>query len=149
MTLGRNKLRLTGLKNTLRASGKTGRTPRTDGYKSNGEKQYANYLTLLKAAGEVISWEYEPRKFEVGIGAIYTPDFIVHYPKRVEIIEIKGWSKNIRDGILRFKTAAMLYHKLDSKPIHWKMLTHDKLGWFVKYHFANGEKYKHPRTNKK
>lgn len=54
-------------------------------FKSKLELRWAQYLEFLKQAGEIIEWQYEPKKFEfegIRSGTVfYTPDFKVKYPK--------------------------------------------------------------------
>lgn len=46
--------------------------------KMNGiERQYANHLSLLKAAGEIEDFAFEPEKLRIGDDCFYTPDFRV------------------------------------------------------------------------
>lgn len=51
-------------------------------WKSNYEYRWAQYLEILKVAGEIIDWEYEPTRFyfaEIKSGTkIYKPDFKVY-----------------------------------------------------------------------
>lgn len=60
------------------------------------EANYARYLTELVRAGQVLSWEYEPRVFEferIRRGTrSYTPDFLVQFNNgHHEWHEVKGW----------------------------------------------------------
>ena len=41
------------------------------------EKSYANHLALLKAAGEIEDFAFEPEKLRIGDNCHYTPDFRV------------------------------------------------------------------------
>ncbi len=46
--------------------------------KMNGlERSYANHLALLKAAGEIEDFAFEPEKLRIGDNCHYTPDFRV------------------------------------------------------------------------
>jgi hypothetical protein len=52
-------------------------------FRSDFERKWAEYLEFLKKCGEVIYWEYEPKKFEfegIRSGTVfYLPDFYVIY----------------------------------------------------------------------
>jgi len=52
-------------------------------FRSGLEYRWAKYLEWLKGLGEIVSWLYEPRKFEfkkIRSGTVfYTPDFLVLY----------------------------------------------------------------------
>lgn len=79
-----------------RAAG--GRRPDLDNryFRSSWEANYARFLNLLVARGEIASWEYEVKTFTFdaikrGTRA-YTPDFRVVYPDgHHEWHEVKGW----------------------------------------------------------
>lgn len=63
--------------------------------RSSWEVRYANRLELLKKAGEIVDWMYEPETFWFPVKRgtnNYTPDFKVIYPGgRIEFHEVKGW----------------------------------------------------------
>ena len=88
-------------------------------YRSKLEADYANHLELLKRAGEIIGWWYEPINFRLpGQRNFYKPDFLVQRQiwlpvgeipiATIEIHEVKGWSRNRREGITKLKTSAGL-----------------------------------------
>ena len=88
-------------------------------YRSKWEAAYANKLELEKRAGHITGWRYEPFSLWLPGKIRYKPDFMVWrecgdgYGKvariEIEIIEVKGWSRNRRDGITRLKIAAALF----------------------------------------
>jgi len=90
-------------------------------YRSKWEAAYASKLELEKHAGLIKAWWYEPFSLWLPGKVRYKPDFMVQYvdqpvypthicaPPRLEIIEVKGWSRNRRDGITRLKIAAALF----------------------------------------
>jgi len=85
-------------------------------YRTKLEARYADHLNMLKAAGQVAEWRYEPMSLRIaeveGRGASYKPDFALVTPSRVlEFHEVKGsWSmKNARDSRVRLKVAADRY----------------------------------------
>lgn len=69
------------------------------------EAIYAQRLDLLKHAGEVVGYVYEPFKIILGERCTYTPDFLVQLPGgRFEVHEVKGYERE--DSVVKFKTAA-------------------------------------------
>lgn len=99
---------------------------------------FAQHLEMEKQAGRIKLWFYEPFSFwlvpadpskgERGIR--HKVDFMVWYPDGLErplhMIEVKGHgrSKNLRDGITRFKVAA------DKFPcFQWSMVKRKNHGW--------------------
>jgi hypothetical protein len=94
---------------------------------------YAQYLELEKHAGRIKWWWYEPIPFGITLGGAeeklkYRPDFLVWYPdgleRKLEFVEVKGWSRNRRDGITRYKIAAALFPCFD-----WIMVERKGHGW--------------------
>lgn len=69
------------------------------------EAAYAQHLDLLKHAGEVLWWRFEPLKFRLADGAWFKPDFGVLLAGRAfELHETKGfWREAAR---VRIKVAA-------------------------------------------
>jgi len=64
------------------------------------EARYAQYLDLLKKAGEIIDYKFEPMKFilssniEGARNAVtYTPDFLIVYPEHFEFVDVKARGK--------------------------------------------------------
>jgi len=77
-------------------------------YRSKWEAEYAKYLDALKAAGRILSWEYEAERLEIGVGAKYTPDFrVVHCNGFVQYREVKGYRREA--AMVRLKAAALRY----------------------------------------
>lgn len=94
---------------------------------------YAQYLELEKQAGRIKWWWYEPLPWGITLGGAedkkkYKPDFLVWYPdgleRRLEFVEVKGFSKNIRDSITRYTVAKSLFPCFD-----WKMVKRKGHGW--------------------
>ena len=52
--------------------------PTGNRYRSKTEALYAQYLGMLKAAGQIEFWEYEPVTLVLARGTRYTPDFLVY-----------------------------------------------------------------------
>ena len=89
-------------------------------FRSKWEASYASKLELEKRAGIIKAWWYEPFSLWLPGKVRYKPDFLVQqqtklyagpdeYAYSLEIIEVKGWSKNRRDGMTRLKIAASLF----------------------------------------
>jgi len=77
-------------------------------FKSKYEERYAQRLEVLKRAGEILDWIYEPLSLHIGEGAWYKPDFLVLLPdNKVELHEVKGRPREA--GIVRYKVAKRLY----------------------------------------
>ena len=101
-------------------------------YKSKWEASYAGKLDLEQRAGIITRWWYEPFSLWLPGKVRYKPDFLIQYnlpmcdPRTMElsIIEVKGWSKNKRDGMTRLKIAAALF-----PCFRWVLASHTKNGW--------------------
>lgn len=78
-------------------------------YDSKWEERYAKELDALKLAGEILRWWYHPFSMWLPGKVRYTPDFMVQHHGYIQIVEVKGWSKNIRDGMTRLKIAASIF----------------------------------------
>ena len=75
---------------------------------NKSEARYAQYLELLKLAGEVVKWDFEPVKLRLADSTFYTPDFKVLLPNReVEFHEFKGFWRD--DARVKIKVAAELF----------------------------------------
>lgn len=89
---------------------------------------YAQHLELLKRAGEIKWWWYEPFSLWLPGQVRYKPDFLIQYPdgldRRLEFVEVKGWSRNLRDGMTRYKVAAAVFPCFT-----WKLVKKTKSGW--------------------
>lgn len=89
-------------------------------YRSKWEAAFAAKLELEKHAGLIKQWWYEPFSMWLPGKVRYKPDFMVEYGptclttlrssiNSLEMIEVKGWSRNRRDGMTRLKIAAALF----------------------------------------
>lgn len=77
-------------------------------YRSKWELEYARYLDVLKAAGRVEEWVYEPDRLTIGVRAVYTPDFLVSTSAtKWEYHEVKGYRREA--AMVRLKAAALRY----------------------------------------
>jgi hypothetical protein len=106
---------------------------RWPGFRSKWEQLYSIELDALKAAGDILEWQYEPITFCLTDASLvegkrvravrYTPDFVVWYPGgSMECVEVKGFRRNA--SINRFKQA-----KDKFRHIEWSMVTRTKNGW--------------------
>ena len=101
----------------IRSAEKAGGTPapspptRPSPYNSKWESAYAHKLQLELLAGEISGWWYEPFSLWLPGQVRYKPDFLVQYPSgELYLLEVKGWSKNLRDGMTRLKIAASIFY---------------------------------------
>jgi hypothetical protein len=82
-------------------------------YDSKWEAAYHAKLQLEIQAGLIKQVWLHPFSLWLPGGVRYKPDFMIQYPdgmeQRLEIVEVKGWSRNRRDGITRLKIAAALF----------------------------------------
>ena len=86
------------------------------------EGRYANKLDLLKHAGEIVDWRFEPLNFRLAKRTWYKPDFLLIYLDRFEVHEVKGhWEDDAR---VKAKVAAELYPWF-----HWVAVTAEKGIW--------------------
>ncbi len=96
-------------------------------YDSKWEETYAAELVLRKHAGLIKAYWYHPFSMWLPGKVRYSPDFMIEYPygleRRLEIVEVKGWSRNLRDGMTRLKIAAAIF------PCYtWKLVKKQKGG---------------------
>ena len=120
------------------ASGSTATSQSSKGaavspYRSKWEAAYAQKLELEKRAGIIKEYWYEPFSLWLPGKVRYKPDFLVEYQQDMEddvchmplnIVEVKGWSKNKRDGMTRLKIARALF-----PCFRWVLAKKTKQGW--------------------
>ena len=104
-------------------------------FKSKWEENYSQKLDLEKRAGIIKAYWYEPFSLWLPGKVRYKPDFLIEQPyipgmeRHLEIVEVKGWSRNRRDGITRLKIAASIY-----SCFIWRMVYRTKGGgWDGEY----------------
>lgn len=106
----------------------TGGAAPSSPFDSAWEAEYARHLDLQKIAGTIKAYWYHPSTFHLPGKVKYTPDFLVQYPdgleRRLQYVELKGWSKNRRDGVTRYKIAAGLFECFE-----WIMVERAGKGW--------------------
>lgn len=78
------------------------------GAMNQSEARYAQYLELLRRAGEILWWKFEGIKLRLADNTFYTPDFNVMLKDGfLEMHEFKGyWEEDAR---VKIKVAAELY----------------------------------------
>jgi hypothetical protein len=94
---------------------------------------YAQFLELEKQAGKIRWWWYEPSshwlvhpdKETKERGLRFKVDFMIwHNNGRLQMVEVKGYSKNLRDGLTRFKIA-----KEQFPCFEWSLMKRKGRGW--------------------
>ncbi len=78
-------------------------------YDSKWEERYAKKLEMDKATGQIVRFWHHPFSMWLPGKVRYTPDFLVQHHGHLEIVEVKGWSKNLRDGMTRLRIAASIF----------------------------------------
>ena len=80
------------------------------------ETAYAEHLKEKQKAGVILDLKYEPFGIRLAQHRChYHPDFLVVYPDRFAVHEVKAYSKKTKkprwedDAIVKFKVAANLY----------------------------------------
>lgn len=68
------------------------------------ESAWADQLQILKLAGEIIDWVYEPFGLRLADKTFYHPDFLVVKKTHFEIHEVKGFWRD--DAKVKIKVAA-------------------------------------------
>ena len=98
-------------------------------YKSKWELLYAQKLNRDKADGLVTFWYYEPFSLWLPGHVRYTPDFLLQDKDGIiHVVEIKGWSPNLRDGMTRLKVAAAVFPCFE-----WQLVSRERNGeWTVR-----------------
>ena len=96
-------------------------------YRSQTEADYAQRLDLLKAAHEILSWEYEPDVLTLAYRCTYCPDFRVKLKDgTVEFHEVKGWTRD--DAMIKLKVAAQMFQNT----CFYLVKKDKRLGWKIK-----------------
>lgn len=83
-------------------------TPRVFLSMNQTERAYADQLELLRRAGQILRWDFEPERLKLADATFYVPDFRVVYPDgRVEFHEVKGYMRD--DAAVKIKVAASVH----------------------------------------
>ena len=84
------------------------------------EERYAQHvLDPLLMTKEILAWRFEPVTFRLADRTRYTPDFLVVYPDRFELHEIKGGFIR-EDAMVKYKVAKSMYPWFVWKLCQWK-----------------------------
>ena len=82
------------------------------------ERAYADRLELLRRAGEIRCWRFEPVKFRLAKGTYYTPDFeVITDGGELEYHEVKGFWRD--DARVKIKVAARLFDDRRFVAVQW------------------------------
>lgn len=88
-------------------------SPKKREFDSKWEETYASELVLRKHAGLIRNYWYHPFSMWLPGKVRYTPDFMIQYPdgleQRMEIIDVKGWHKNIRAAMVAIRVGAGVF----------------------------------------
>lgn len=77
-------------------------------FKSKAEARYAELLERQRRAGQIESWRYEAITLRIGLGARYSPDFlVVMNDGRMRLVEVKGHMKEA--ARVRLRVAVEMY----------------------------------------
>lgn len=68
------------------------------------ERRYRDYLEGRKRAGEIVEYVVHPGSLRLGFNNRYEPDFLVQFPRHVEIHDTKGYMQE--DSYEKIKNAA-------------------------------------------
>lgn len=81
------------------------------------EERYSAHLDLLKKAGQIVDFWFQPIKLRLAVKTFYTPDFLVVTKESIEVHETKGFWED--DARVKIKVAADRYWFLKFKAIKW------------------------------
>lgn len=82
------------------------------------ELAYAQNLELMKRAGEIVDYRFEPFGLRLGVKTFYHPDFLVVLKDCFEIHEVKGFWRE--DARAKIKIAAYLFPWFKFRAVQWK-----------------------------
>lgn len=72
------------------------------------EQAYADHLELLRRAGEILWFKFEPMKLQLAEKTTYSPDFLVQVKTgHLELHEVKGFWED--DARVKIKVAAEMF----------------------------------------
>lgn len=122
-------------------------------FDSDLEVEYYKYLLDLREKGIVYEFSYHPSvPIQITAKNSYTPDFIVGYEDRLEIIETKGYnqfsykSDNITHSIMLSKSEEDLRQWLSENNILWKgKIVYRKIKYLNTFGWVDFD-FKNPNT---
>ena len=83
--------------------------PAPSSYRSKWEETYAALLAMEQRAGIIHAWAYESMTLKLSKGKYHRIDFLIwHNDFSIELAQVKGYHKNIRDSMTHLKWAAQL-----------------------------------------
>ncbi len=98
--------------------------PKRDGSMNGMETKYAAHLELLRVAGQILRWDFEPCKLRLADRTYYTPDFrVLLLDGLIEFHEVKGTWAGQEHNRVKIKVAA------EQHPYQFTAVTRDKTGW--------------------
>lgn len=101
-------------------------------FDSELEVNYCKYIERRMMVGEILDFIYHPSQISNLTGKrSYTPDFIVVYKDRIEVVETKGYNP---------------YSKMIDDAIHQVMLTKSE-EWLLQYVFENKNRLRYIRLD--
>lgn len=93
--------------------------PRKQKFKKNAtEERYEKEVLIpLRNSGDLIEFYYESWQFRIAERTTYLPDFVLIFPDRIEIHEVKGfWQQT---GRVKWKACAEKYPWFVWKAVRW------------------------------
>lgn len=94
-------------------------------YRNKLESDYAAHLEGRLLGRDILGWRYEPMNLKLLDGVFYRVDFLLWCGEdSIELHEVKGWHKNLREAKLRFKLAKAQHPWFD-----FVFVTRDKGQW--------------------
>lgn len=72
------------------------------------EAAYQHRLEMLKRAGEILDYKFEPFKLILAPKTTYTPDFLVILKNEIQVHEVKGFWRD--DARVKIKIAAEMFY---------------------------------------
>jgi len=97
------------------------------------EAAYADYLELLKKAGEIEGWMAHPFGLRLADKTFYHPDFLVICKDQFEIHEVKGFFRD--DANVKLKVAVAMFPWFQ-----FKLVRKAGKGWDIKSYGKEVEK---------
>jgi len=93
-----------------KASSLVGTTaPSPSKYRSKWEETFAYTLAMERQAGLIKAWAYESMTLKLAKGKYHRIDFLIwHLDGSIELAQVKGYHKNLRDSLTHLTWAAQL-----------------------------------------
>lgn len=105
--------------NPTTSPSKRARAIKRPGVMNRLETRYSEHLQALQDTGEILRFDYEPEKFNLGPKTYYTPDFrVVTTEGYIEFHECKGFWR--QSGRIKIKVASDLHPMYKWIAVQWK-----------------------------